>query len=203
MRRVLIGIFLYAACCLSAAPFAPAQAAPQDTQKDPISTWLRTSYSLTQDYLSRAAQQMPEEYYAMRPGTQAEVRTFGQIIGHLANYNYMECSDARGEKNPNEGNDFEKLTKKADLVQALNAALSYCAAAYAAITDASASEMIPVTSRNGGKAQALRIGRLIFNYGHNDEHYGNIITYMRIKGIVPPSSEPAVPAVPPAPKTVQ
>jgi hypothetical protein len=190
MRR--ISVFLLCVLCgLLAALPTTAQSTPQNSHKDPISFWLRNSFFLTQVYLSRAAEKMPEEYYGMRPGTQTEVRTFGQIIGHLANYNFMECSDAKGEKNPNQGNDFEKVTEKAALVKGLNNALTYCASVYAALTDASAAEMIPVTSQNGGQAQALRVGRLIFNYGHNYEHYGNIVTYMRMKGIVPPSSEPS------------
>ncbi len=98
-----------------------------------------------------------EQYYAMRPGTQPEVRTFAQIVGHLANYNYnyMECSDARGEKNPNAGNDFEKLTTKADLVAALQAALSYCALQPTPPSPTPRpARRSPATSRTGGKAQA-------------------------------------------------
>jgi len=189
-----VGAFLLCGLCwFLATPPARAQAGPQNPRKDPISSWLRDSYFLNQGYLSRAAQKMPEEYYGMRPGAQTEVRTFGQIIGHLANYNFMECSDAKGEKNPNQGNDFEKVTEKAALVKGLNDALAYCSGVYAALTDASASEMIPVTSQDGKPARALRGGRLIFNYGHNNEHYGNLVTYMRMKGIVPPSSEPSGP----------
>ena len=115
MRRILIGIFIECRLLplISNSITSPAHP-PKIRRKTPSLPSLRNSYAVTQDYLSRAAQQMPEEYYAMRPGPQPEVRTFGQIIGHLANYNYMECSDARGEKNPNAGTDFEHLTAKAD-----------------------------------------------------------------------------------------
>ena len=75
------------------------------------------------NFIARTAEKMPEEFYGIRPGAQPEVRTFGQVIGHLANFNYRWCSDAKGEKNPMEETDFEKLTAKADLVKALDSAL--------------------------------------------------------------------------------
>jgi uncharacterized damage-inducible protein DinB len=133
---------------------------------------------------------MPEEFYGLRPGPQVEVRTFGQIVGHLANYNFRWCSDAKGEKNPNEETDFEKLTAKADLVGALNSALAYCDSVYAALTDASAMDVVQGTTDDGKKVPVLRVSRLISNHAHNNEHYGNLVTYMRMKSIVPPSSEP-------------
>ena len=105
----------------------------------------------------------------------------------------MWCAQAKGEKNPNQGNDFEKLTAKADLVKAINNALSYCDGVYAALTDASGMQMVEVTQENGKQQRVLRISQLMLNVFHNNEHYGNIVTYLRIKSIVPPSSEPAPP----------
>jgi len=124
----------------------------------------------------------------MRPGLQPEVRTFGQIVGHLANFNYLLCSDAKAEKNPAADQDFEKLTSKAELIKAVNAAFSYCDGVYASITDSMLMNSIMATADDGKKVPALRISRLIINTSHNQEHYGNIVTYMRIKGMVPPSS---------------
>ena len=131
---------------------------------------------------------MPEDLYGMRPGAQPEVRTFAQLIGHLANYNYRWCSDAKAEKNPMEETDFEKLTAKADLVKALNGALTYCDSAYAALSDSNSMDMVQGTRDDGTKVPVLRISRLIVNLAHNNEHYGNLVTYMRIKSIVPPLS---------------
>ena len=172
------------------APQAPA-AAPQ--APPPISTWLKNAYTTTRGYLAKAAEKMPEENYGMRPGAQEEVRTFGQIIGHVANANFNYCSSAKGEKNPNQGNDFEKVTAKADLVKGLNDSLAYCDAVYAALTDASFMETVQMTMANGRQVQFIRATRLIINHAHNNEHYGNLVTYFRIKGIVPPSSEPRTP----------
>ncbi len=179
--RALLGFLL-------AVPLA-AQTNQQAPPKD-LSAWLRNSYASNRKFIARTADKMPEALYGMRPGAQPEVRTFGQLIGHLANFNYRWCSDAKGEKNPMEESDFEKLTAKGDLVNALYGALTYCAGAYAMLTDANSMDMVQGTRDDGAKVPVLRISRLIVNFAHNNEHYGNLVTYMRIKSIVPPSSEP-------------
>lgn len=170
---------------------ALSQPGPQAAAPNPLSTWLRNSYMRNRTFIARAAEAMPEDYYNMRPGPQTEVRTFGQILGHLANFNYMLCADAKEEKNPSEGTDFEKLTSKSDLVKAIHGAFAYCDSAYASLTDASAMQRVHATADNRGQPEVLRVNRLIFNFAHNDEHYGNLVTYMRIKSIVPPSSSRA------------
>jgi len=157
---------------------------------NPMASWLRGAYTNNRSYIARAAEKMPQELYGMRPGEQTEVRSFGQLIGHLANYNYLWCSQAKGEKNPADGNDFEKTTSKTALVKAVNDALTYCDGVYGALTDASGQEVLQITQENGRRTQSLRMSLLVLNYGHNSEHYGNVVTYMRIKSIVPPSSEP-------------
>ena len=182
MRTAVVFVVL----ALSSATAAFAQGPPTPT----MSSWLRGAYTTNRSYIARAAEKMPEEHYCMRPGTQTEVRTFGQLIGHLATYNYLWCSQAKGEKNPGTGTDFEKLGNKAALVKAVNDALAYCDGVYEALTDASGQEVLTITQENGRRAQSLRMGLLVLNYGHNNEHYGNVVTYMRTKDIVPPSSEP-------------
>ena len=167
--------------------------AAQTSQQAPpknLSAWLRDSYAMNRKFIALTAEKMPEDLYGMRPGPQPEVRTFGQIIGHLANFNFRWCSDAKGEKNPMEETDFEKLAAKADLVKALNSALTYCDSAYAMLTDANSMDLVQGTRDDGTKVPVLRVSRLISNFGHNNEHYGNLVTYMRIKSIVPPSSDP-------------
>jgi uncharacterized damage-inducible protein DinB len=186
MRNAILGVLF---ACLLAMP-AAAQSGGTQSPANPMSTWLRNLYKNNRNEIARAAVKMPEENYGMRPGPQMEVRTYGQLIGHLANFNYMWCSQAKGEKNPNEGNDFEKVTSKADLVKAINAAFAYCDAVYDALTDASGMQMIDVTQENGRQQHVLRMSQLSLNVFHNNEHYGNIVTYLRIKSIVPPSSEP-------------
>ena len=69
-----------------------------------MSTWLRDAYMRNRSNIVRLAEKMPDEFYDMRPGAQPEVRTFGQQVGHVANFNFLWCSQAKGEKNPNTAN---------------------------------------------------------------------------------------------------
>ncbi|HET6143443.1 MAG TPA: DinB family protein [Candidatus Acidoferrales bacterium] len=174
---------------------AAAQNAPPATA-NPLSTWLRNAYTMNRNNIVKSADKMPEENYGMRPGPQEEVRTFGQQVGHVARFNYLWCAQARGEKNPAAGMDLEKLATKPELMKALNDAFAYCDTAYAALTDASGLETIDITQESGKQTRNLRMALLILNYGHNNEIYGNLVTYLRIKSIVPSSSEPR-PAAPP------
>ena len=157
---------------------------------NPLSTWLRNAYMGNRNTILRSAEKMPEENYGMRPGTQQEVRTFGQQVGHVANYNFLWCSQAKGEKNPNAGNNLEKLNTKAEFLKALNDAFAYCDAVYSLLTDASGTEMIDITQESGRQTRNLRMALLILNFAHNNEIYGSVVTYMRMKDIVPSSSEP-------------
>lgn len=157
---------------------------------NPLSAWLRAAYTNNHNNILRAAEKMPEENYGLRPGPQEEVRTFGQQLGHVANFNYLWCSQAKGEKNPNAGINLEKLTTKAEFIKALNDAFAYCDAVYGGLTDASGNEMIDITQENGRQTKNLRVALLILNLGHNNEIYGSIVIFLRMKSIVPPSSEP-------------
>lgn len=185
MKRVCLALL---SCCLLAIP-AVAQTSEQSAGKGELSSWLRNAYTNTRNNLMKSAESFPENLYDMQPGQQKEVRNYGQIIGHVANFNYRWCSQVKGEKNPNEGNDLEKIGTKAGLVKALHDAFSYCDPVYAGMTDAAAIEIITITQENGKQSQVPRMSLLIQNHAHNNEHYGNLVTYMRIKGIVPPSSQ--------------
>ena len=171
----------------------PAEAQGQEsgrTPANPVSTWLRNANMGIRNNIVRSAEKMPEENYGMRPGSQQEVRTFGQQLGHVADYNFLWCSEAKGEPNPNAGKNLEKLSTKTEFLKALNDAFAYCDGVYSALTDASGAEIIDITQESGRKTRIPRMGLLILNYGHNNEIYGNMVTYLRIKDIVPSSSEP-------------
>jgi uncharacterized damage-inducible protein DinB len=179
--------------CLVMAFSVTAQTAPsgqsaQSQPAPPLAEWLSNYYMATRNNLAKSAEKMAEENYGMRPGPQQEVRTFGQILGHLANSNFFYCSIAKGEKNP-ATMDYEKATTKADLVKGLNDAFAYCDAVYKGQTNASLLETVTTTGANNRQIQFIRLTRLIQNVAHNNEHYGNLVTYFRIKSIVPPSSE--------------
>ena len=165
-----------------------AQSAASD-QSNPMSAWLRDAYTRNRNNVVRTAEKMPEENYGMRPGAQPDVRTFGQQVTHVATYNFLWCSQAKGEKNPNPGN-LDKLTSKTEIIKVLNDAFSYCDSAYNGLTDASGAEVIDITQENGRQTRNLRMGLLTLNYGHNNEIYGSMVVYLRMKNIVPPASEP-------------
>jgi len=122
---------------------------------------------------------MPEEKLGYRPT--ADVRTFGQIVGHVANDHYAFCSAALGEKSPN-AQDFEKTTTRAGLLQALKDSFAYCDRAYR-LSDKTAAEQTDFFGTKGSRLWVLN-----YNVTHDGEHYGNLVVYFRINGIVPPSS---------------
>jgi uncharacterized damage-inducible protein DinB len=134
------------------------------------------------NYILAAAEQMPEKDYAFRPTH--DVRTFGEMIGHVAGAQAMICAAALGEKGGGE-DDIEKTAKtKAALIAALKTTTQYCQRAYAQ-TDASTAASTMLFGNSMPRMNALAL-----NATHNAEHYGNLVTYLRIRGMVPPSSQP-------------
>ena len=136
-------------------------------------------HEMVKGYLIAAAEQMPEEYYGYQP-TEV-VRTFGQIVGHVADAAFMFCGTASGgqARGPER---FEERTSKAGLVEAIKLGFAQCDAPYA-MDDAMGMEEIEFFGQTG-----TRLWVLTFNIAHNWEHYGNLVTYMRANGLVPPSS---------------
>ena len=146
----------------------------------------RTMHATIRRDLAEAAQNMPADEYSYRPAP--EIRTFAQLIGHVVNANWFFCSQARQERPPNTAN-HEQLTEKAALVTALNDSLAYCDQVYSATTDVNFNQPIRMDAGVGmGPANTVRGAILVFNTTHNNEHYGNVVVYMRMKGHVPPST---------------
>ncbi len=141
---------------------------------------IKPLYEQFRDWLIASAEQVPEELYSFQPTP--EVRTFGKLIGHVASASYLFCSGALGEENPS-GENFEELTSKARLVEELKKGFAYCDGAY----EMAESKAMEETTFFG--QQNTRLWVLNFNATHNAEHYGNIVTYMRINGMTPPSSQ--------------
>ncbi len=177
MRTLLLTLLI----CL----LAPGVAWSQD---NPLSTFNKTAYGAVKNILLRSAEKMPEENYNFKP-TEA-VRSYGQIIGHVADAQYMFCSIELGEKNPDLKIEQTK-TSKAALIAALKDAFAYCDKAYDGMTDASAPQMVKLFGNDTPKLSVLSVNNM-----HSLEHYGNLITYMRLKNIVPPTSEPGFMPVP-------
>jgi uncharacterized damage-inducible protein DinB len=146
-----------------------------------ISGSLRANQAVAKTNLVKAAEKMPEDLYNFAPTP--DVRSFGALIGHVADANNTFCSGAAGEASPNPGIEKSKKTKS-ELVAAIKAAFDYCDKVYGALTDQSAGQIVKF--RNTDRTRAWL---LTFNSQHSYEHYGNIVTYMRLKNLVPPSSE--------------
>ena len=174
MRKLLPSILL----CLLALPAFAQEKQPSD---NPLSAFTKRVYGFQKGILLRSAEKMTEENYTFKPAD--TVRSYGQIIGHVADAQYLFCSTASGEKNPDLKIEKTK-TSKTDLVAALKDSFAYCDRVYDSMTDASGSQIVKLFGTDTPK-----LGALDFNNIHNMEHYGNLTTYMRIKGIVPPTSE--------------
>jgi uncharacterized damage-inducible protein DinB len=155
--------------------------APTAPPANPITASEKGLYSFVSNAVIGAAEKMPEENYSLKPTP--DVRSFGQLVGHVADASYMFCSQALGEPNPMK--DIEKTkTSKADLVAAVKDAVAYCNKAFDSMTDAKGSQMVKLFNFDMAKLTLFSL-----NTAHTDEHYGNMVTYLRLKGIVPPTSE--------------
>jgi uncharacterized damage-inducible protein DinB len=169
----------------TAAQQPPAAAAPQ---LDPTTTTgsATATYRSVKTFILRSAEKMPAEHFGFQPTP--DVRSFGQVLAHIADANYLLCSPALGEANPNGTSmqkiEGEKLGRDAMLAK-LKETFDYCDRAYAKVSEANGDEQ--VTFFNNKRSRA---GALWFHVAHAFEHYGNLVTYLRLKGIVPPSSEP-------------
>jgi uncharacterized damage-inducible protein DinB len=172
MRRTLLLLLI-------AAPLAAQQQQATDPQVAVAAA--RSGWRAAHNYIVRSAEQLSEADFAFKPAP--TVRTFGQIVAHVADDEMGWCAQILGE--PVKQTGFEKtLTSKAEIVKAIKDAGTYCEKAYA-ISDAQAMGVTTIWNN-----QQSRIRGLVDNANHDWEHYGNIVTYMRIKGLVPPSSQP-------------
>jgi uncharacterized damage-inducible protein DinB len=170
----LIGLFLTLPLVGQTPPAAPAAPA------NPLTADAREAWSFVKTIVLRAAEKMPEENYPFKPVP--EVRSFAQLVAHIASAQNDMCAQVKGEASPKV--DFDKLDK-AGLVAALKASDAYCDATFESLTDAHAAEQLKLW----GKDRARLTGLTMLAF-HGYEHYGNMVTYMRLKGLVPPTSEP-------------
>jgi uncharacterized damage-inducible protein DinB len=164
---------------LTAVVLFAAAASAQDMANPLVAVSKNINAISTNDIL-RSVDKIPEAMWSFQPTK--DVRTVAQLFAHIADAQYEFCGAASGE---NISKNIEKTdTTKAQIVPALKAAFAYCDAVYAKMTDASAATLVSF-----GGMKITKLGAMDFDTAHNMEHYGNLVTYMRIKGIVPPSSE--------------
>jgi DinB superfamily len=145
---------------------------------------IQRGYNTVKNFLTQEAEKLTDADYAFKPSSMSEVRGFGQLFGHVANAQFNFCAAAKGVPNPNQGKDLEQLKTKAEVTKALGDSFAFCDDAYAALTDANATELV-----TQGRGQIQRAALLMNNVVHNNEMYGTGAVYLRAKGIVPPSTE--------------
>jgi hypothetical protein len=159
---------------LALAASAAASAQKPSAAGNPIATALQQSWDSAKRNMTESADVMPEANYGFKPVD--SVRTFGQILAHVADSNYFYCARSKGEAPPVPDGTLEKTTTtKAAIVKALGESVAYCDAVYGSLTPASAAEMV-----KAGDRQIPRVQPLFSNVSHNVEHYGKLVTYCRM-----------------------
>lgn len=167
-------------CLFSATLLLPSVLAAAEAGGSPFVSGQKALYEMVSGAVVRAAEKMPEENYSFKPTP--EVRSFGELVGHAADSQMMFCAAANGSKST--GRSEGAKTSKADLVEALKQSVAFCEKVYSGMTDAEAAQTVKFFGHD-----SLKLTILSFNTAHTDEHYGNMVTYLRLKSIVPPTSE--------------
>src|SRR3989454_642098 len=184
MKRVL---FIASAAVLLVAPLAFTQPPAGGGQKIGLATSLQRGYAGFKTNFTQAAEKMPETDYSFKPGSTPEARTYAQVIAHIAQSQFGQCSGLTGMPNPMQGKNFEQeLKTKAEVTKALADSFALCDDLFAQVTDANATEMIKAGMNEVTRAAAL-YGVIV----HGNEMYGTAAVYLRSKNIVPPSTENA------------
>jgi uncharacterized damage-inducible protein DinB len=149
--------------------------------KDVLTSHSREMYGGVTRAIARAAELTPQKQYDYRPVR--TVRTFGEIVRHVAETQYLFCSMALGQPNP--APKIASKASKTDLLAALEASFIYCDQMYDRLDEDTGQEMVAFMG-----SAAPRLGIMNTNIVHSTEHYGNLVTYMRLNGLIPPTSDP-------------
>jgi uncharacterized damage-inducible protein DinB len=176
---------LAAAAVLALPPLARTQpqAQPPAPQTFTLSGNAVRGYQNIERNLLEAAEKMPEADYAFKPTP--EVRPFGQLVAHVALSQFGTCSTLKGDATAPHKDDKEETTRsKADLVALFKESTAYCDPVLTALKD---EEMTVLTK--AGRNQAAKGLFLLGTVSHGNEMYGTMAVYLRLKGIVPPSTE--------------
>ncbi len=185
MKRVM---YFTTAAALLIASTVYSQQPPAGGQKIGLATSLQRGYAGIKTNFTAAAEKMPEADYMYKVGSMPEARTFGQLIAHIAQAQFGQCSGLTGMANPMAGKNLEnELKTKADLTKALAESFALCDKAFADTTDANAVEMV-----KAGPNEQTRAASLYGVIVHGNEIAGTAYAYLRTKGIVPPTTERAM-----------
>jgi hypothetical protein len=149
-----------------------------------IAAGLQGSYARIKALVTQSADKLSDADYSFKPTP--DIRNYGQLWGHVANFHFGTCAQVKGVPNPNQGVNLENTaTTKAQVVKALADSFAFCDDAFAALTDASAAELL-MGGRGPARAKGIVLNQII---EHDNEMYGIGTVYQRLKGVVPPSTE--------------
>ncbi len=143
---------------------------------------VQRAYAGQKGNIVKAAERMPEADYQAKPTP--EVRTFARVVNHVTEAQFRSCGIANGQALKDIAKPPSDTADKAAVIAGLNASFAECDKAYAALTDANLAEMFSM-----GPAKRSRVGLLWGNVSHDNEQYATLALYLRLKGLVPPSSE--------------
>jgi uncharacterized damage-inducible protein DinB len=182
----MYGVLAGALVC-SVTAFAQPPGGGQGGQKIGLATSLQRGYAGFKNNFTQAAAKMPDADYSFKPGSTPEARTYAQVITHIAQAQFGQCSALKGVPNPMQGKQLEQeLKTKAEVTKALADSFALCDDLFASVTDANATEMVKAGMNEQTRAAAL-YGVIV----HGNEMYGTAAVYLRSKNIVPPSTENA------------
>ena len=185
MKRVM---YFTSAAAILVASTVYSQQPPAGGQKIGLATSLQRGYAGIKANFTAAADKMPEADYGFKVGSMAEARTYGQLIAHIAQSQFGQCSGLTGVANPMAGKNLEQeLKTKAELTKALAESFALCDKAFADTTDANATELV-----KAGQNEQTRVASLYGVIVHGNEIAGTAYAYLRSKNIVPPSTERAM-----------
>jgi uncharacterized damage-inducible protein DinB len=193
-RLVWLALALAVVCGGASACF---RGSSQLASSEPLIRGIEGMHNSVKRFMLAAANEMPEEDFTFKPV--AEVRTGGQLFLHVAYWQFFFCGEAKGEKPERPAlltafhDQRENLqaigATKASIIAAVQASYDYCDAVFTSLTPEQAGQII-AAPRFMNIDQAPRVHFLAYNVSHANEHYGNIVTYLRLKGRTPPSSQP-------------
>ena len=186
MRAVTVTvlILLWAGPAMAQAPGGPASGATTAQMKFPATSFLtptKATWESTRALVLGIADAVPEDKYDFKP-TPA-VRTAREILIHLIGENYTFFSRVSGDTLPSNSR-FDSLKSRAEILKALRDSYEYGAQVWVGLTEAKAQEM--VAGRGGQQVQ--RWSAILGVIQDNMNHYGNLVVYLRLNGIVPPRS---------------
>jgi uncharacterized damage-inducible protein DinB len=157
------------------------QGAPAGTGS-PFAGELQTGYARVKDNIIKAAEKMPPESYSFKPTP--DIRTFARVVNHVTEAQVHSCGAANHTDPSAAAKVPAETADKAAIVDALKASFAECDKAYAGMTDGNITEML-----QAGPYKRSRLSMLWGNVAHDNEQYATLSLYLRLKGLVPPSSE--------------